>query len=131
MRKKILKAVTAAAAAVFIIAGCMLDGTKWTAALAAWAISGAWLALYAYANGYMNIDNDRKRKFEQISEAGSKAEKAECSPEGRKQKAAAEIREMLPAAELGLKFRADFLQYTCFLLQKNKRAATCRRNILH
>ena len=36
----------------------------------------------------MNIDNDRRRKFEQISEAGSKTEKAECSSEGRKQKAA-------------------------------------------
>lgn len=87
MKKKILKAVTAAAAAVFIIAGCMLDGTKWTDALAAWAISGAWLALYAYVNGYMDIDNDRRRNIEQISEAGSKAEKAECSSESRKQKA--------------------------------------------
>lgn len=61
MSKKILKAVTATAAAVFIIAGCMLDGTKWAAALTACVISGAWLTLYAYANGYMCIRGRRQK----------------------------------------------------------------------
>jgi hypothetical protein len=57
MIKKILKAVTAIMALIFMVSVCSLDNPSWLPTIAM-IVSFAWLALYGAANGYFEVGAD-------------------------------------------------------------------------
>ena len=61
MKTKILKAITYAAFVLNMAAVCCMDSTGWVfgAVVAAWGISGAWLLLFAWANGWIGVKDGK------------------------------------------------------------------------
>lgn len=59
MKKIILKTTAAIMGILFILSGCALDSDSWIPYIVCYG-SGAWLALFAYANG-MFYGQEEKR----------------------------------------------------------------------
>ena len=58
MKNRILKALAYMNGLALVLAGCALDMNNNTVPLIVIAVTGAWLMLFAYANGYTNISKE-------------------------------------------------------------------------
>ena len=58
MKNRILKALAYMNGLALVLAGCALDMKNNTVPLIVIAVTGAWLMLFAYANGYTNISKE-------------------------------------------------------------------------
>lgn len=58
MKNKILKTTAAIMGILFLVSGCALDSISWIPFVVC-GVSGAWLALFAYANNMFRREGSR------------------------------------------------------------------------